>query len=167
MSGPVKVEHGGALSERRADGALLASPEGRDLLASEERFRQLAESAREVFWLLEVPSGQISYVNPAYETTFGRTCQSLYDDPEDWYQAIHPEDRERVIAAYEAASSEAYDEEYRILHPDGSIRWIRDRSVPVRDADGRWSGWPASPRRSRRGSTPMRRCGAPTARSSS
>jgi PAS domain S-box-containing protein len=114
----------------------LASPEWRSLQEREERFRQLAENAREVLWLLEVPGGRISYVNPAYEATFGRTCQSLYDDPEDWYQAIHPEDRERVIAAYEAAASDAYDEEYRIIHPDGSVRWIHDRSVPVRDAAG-------------------------------
>jgi PAS domain S-box-containing protein len=108
------------------------------LRASEERFRQLAENAREVFWLLDVPGGRISYVNPAYEVMWGRTCQSLYDAPEDWYEALHPEDRERVVRAYEAAQAAApYDEEYRIVHLDGSIRWVRDRAVPVRDAAGR------------------------------
>jgi PAS domain S-box-containing protein len=105
--------------------------------ANDDRFRQLAENAREVFWLLEIPSGRISYVNPAYEAIFGRTRQSLYDDPEDWYQGIHPEDRARVIAAYEAAASHPYDEEYRIVRPDGAVSWIRDRSVPVCDASGR------------------------------
>jgi PAS domain S-box-containing protein len=116
---------------------LLSSSEGRALRASEERFRQLAEYAREVLWMLEVPGGRISYVNPAYEVTWGRSCQSLYDAPEDWYEAIHPEDRQRVVTAYEASHAQAYDEEYRIIHTDGSVRWIRDRAVPVRDADGR------------------------------
>jgi PAS domain S-box-containing protein len=106
------------------------------LRASEERFRQLAESAREVFWLMEVPGGRISYVNRAYEVMWGRSCRSLYDAPEDWYQALHPEDRERVIRAYRAAAVAPYDEEYRIVHPDGSIRWVRDRAVPVRDGMG-------------------------------
>jgi PAS domain S-box-containing protein len=106
------------------------------LRASEERFRQLAENAREVFWLLEVPGGRISYVNRAYEEMWGRTCQSLYDAPEDWYEALHPEDRPRVVAAYESSPDHAYDEEYRILHADGTVRWIRDRAVPVRGADG-------------------------------
>jgi PAS domain S-box-containing protein len=105
--------------------------------ANDDRFRQLAENAREVFWLLEVPSGRISYVNPAYQAIFGRTPQALYDDPEDWYHGIHPEDRARVIAAYEAAASLPYDEEYRIVRPDGGISWIRDRSVPVCDAEGK------------------------------
>ena len=137
LPGTNDIEQGDAPLERGAGDVLIASPQGRSLRESEERFRQLAENAREVFWLLEVPGGQISYVNPAYEVIFGRTCQSLYDDPEDWYQAIHPEDSERVVAAYEAAASGAYDEEYRIIYPDGSVRWIRDRSVPVRDATGK------------------------------
>ncbi len=106
------------------------------LQASEERFRQLAENAREVFWLLEVPAGRISYVNRAYEEMWGRSCQSLYDAPQDWYEALHPEDRPRVVAAYESSPDHAYDEEYRILHADGTVRWIRDRAVPVRGADG-------------------------------
>ena len=110
------------------------------LRASEERFRQLAENAREVFWLLDLPEGRISYVNPAYEAIWGRTCQSLYESPEDWYEALHPDDRQRVVAAYEAAQAEQaapYDEEYRVIHPDGSIRWVRDRAAPVRDAAGK------------------------------
>jgi PAS domain S-box-containing protein len=137
LAGTDVTERGDTPLEQIAGGVPIAPPGGRVVRESEERFRQLAENAREVFWLLEVPSGRISYVNPAYEAIFGRTCQSLYDDPEDWYQAIHPEDRARVVAAYEAAASDAYDEEYRIIHPDGSVRWIRDRSVPIRDADGR------------------------------
>ncbi len=123
-------------TERDADGLLVTSPETLALRASEERFRQLAENAREVLWLLEVPGGRISYVNPAYEAIWGRSRQALYEEPEDWHRSIHPGDRERVIAAYQAAQATAYDEEYRIIHADGSVHWIRDRSVPVRDAGG-------------------------------
>jgi PAS domain S-box-containing protein len=109
------------------------------LRASEERFRQLAENARDVFWLLDVPEGKVAYVNPAFEAVWGQTCQSRYEDPAAWAQAIHPDDRPRVLAAYAAnqAGEGSYDEEYRLLRPDGSVRWIRDRAAPVRDAAGK------------------------------
>jgi PAS domain S-box-containing protein len=107
------------------------------LRTSEQRFRQLAESIREVFWLSDVAKTEMLYVSPGYEEIWGRTCSSLLACPRDWLQAIHPEDRTRVQDA--ALSKQArgdYDEEYRILRPDGSARWIRDRAFPVRDGEG-------------------------------
>ncbi|MCC7373256.1 MAG: PAS domain-containing protein [Verrucomicrobiales bacterium] len=103
---------------------------------SEERFRQLAESIREVFWLTDISKCQIIYVSPGYETVWGRSCDALYGDPGAWLDAVHPGDVERVRKAVDRQPSGAYDEEYRIVRPDRGIRWIHDRAFPIRDASG-------------------------------
>ena len=106
--------------------------------ASEERFRQLADNIREVFWMSDLAKSQIIYVSPGYEEIWGRSCQSLYDSPRDWVDAIHPDDRSRVLdAALTKQISGQYDEVYRIVRSDGAIRWIQDRGFPVRDDSGK------------------------------
>ena len=67
------------------------------LRESEEKFRQVAETINEVFWITDPTMSQIIYISPAYEKIWGRTCQSLYTSPHTWLDAVHPEDRERVI----------------------------------------------------------------------
>ncbi len=107
------------------------------LRESEERFRQLAENIREVFWLSTPDKSRIIYVSSGYEMIWGRSCQSLYNSPRDWLDAIHPEDREPVLqAALSEQETGIYDKEFRIVRPDGAIRWIRDRAFPVRDVAG-------------------------------
>jgi PAS domain S-box-containing protein len=74
------------------------------------------------------------YVSPAYEVIWGRSLRELYSKPRDWLDAIHPEDRDRVLKASQTKQlAGAYDEEYRIVRPDGSVRWIRDRAFPVQN----------------------------------
>jgi len=107
------------------------------LRVSEERFRQLAENILEVFWITSLDQNQVLYVSPAYEKIWGRTCESLHASLETWLDAIHPKDRARVQRAVAARLiTGAYEEEYRILRPNGSERWIRDRAFPVRGPDG-------------------------------
>ena len=104
---------------------------------SEERFRQIAESIDEVFWITPPDKNRMIYVSPAYEKIWGRPCADLYVNPRNWLAAIHPDDRDRVIHAALSKQSEGmYDEEYRILRPDGGERWIRDRAFPLRDDSG-------------------------------
>ncbi len=107
------------------------------LRESEERFRQLAENITEVFWITDPTKGKILYISPAYETIWGRTCESLYKESTNWIDAIHPEDRERVIEALGQQVAGSYHEIYRVVRPDGSLRWVRDRAFPIKDADGR------------------------------
>lgn len=108
------------------------------LRQSEERFRQMAESITEVFWMTNPNKSQILYVSPAYEKIWGRTRQSVYEHPTTWLDAVHPDDRQRVKRAVMTQQTlGAYDEEYRIIQPDGSVRWIRDRAFPINDAEGR------------------------------
>jgi PAS domain S-box-containing protein len=107
------------------------------LKESREQFRQLAEHIREVFWMTDPAKQCMLYISPGYEEIWGRSCESLYDSPQSWLDAIHPEDRPRVVeAATHKQVAGTYDEEYRIVRPDGTIRWICDRAFPVRDASG-------------------------------
>jgi len=104
---------------------------------SEEKFRQLAENIREVFWMMNAAGTEILYISPAYEQIWGRSCQSLCATPMDWVEAIHPEDREQALAFFgRQLQGESIDSEYRILTPCGDEKWIRDRAFPVRDHDG-------------------------------
>ena len=106
------------------------------LRASEERFRQMEENIREVFWMTSPDKNHMIYISPGYEEIWGRTCASLYERPRSWLDAIHPEDRERVVGALEKQPQGEYDEEYRIVRSDGSVRWIRDRAFPIRNESG-------------------------------
>jgi PAS domain S-box-containing protein len=107
------------------------------LRESEQRFRQLAENIQEVFWITDPTRTQILYVSPAYERIWGRTCESLYQSPRNWLDAIHPDDRERVAQACSGESSQdAYEEVYRIIRADGDHRWIHDSAYPVRNDRG-------------------------------
>ena len=118
---------------------MLAQIQQRDraLRESERRFRQVTESILEVFWMLDVETRRMLYISPAYEAIWGRTCAKLYACPEDWQEGIHPDDRERVVEAFRTRILTAgYDEEYRILRPDGSVRWIHARGFPVRNEAG-------------------------------
>lgn len=107
------------------------------LRESEERFRQVVETIREVFWMSDPGKERMLYVSPGYEQIWGRTCESLYRMPRSWMDSIHPEDRPRVLEA--SMSKQAlgtYDELYRILRPDGTARWIHDRAFPIRNVEG-------------------------------
>ncbi|HTH47596.1 MAG TPA: ATP-binding protein [Candidatus Limnocylindria bacterium] len=110
---------------------------GESLRASEERFRQLADNIHEIFWICSPPLDKILYVSPAYEKIWGRSCDSLYQSPRDWLEAVHPDDRERVRdASMIRVLTEGYSENFRIIRPDGSVRWIHDQGFPVRNAAG-------------------------------
>jgi PAS domain S-box-containing protein len=80
---------------------MLVQIEKRDVAlgASEERFRQLAENISEVFWITDLTKEKVIYISPAYETVWGRTCESVYQSPQTWVEAIHVEDRERIVCA--------------------------------------------------------------------
>ena len=104
------------------------------LRESEERFRILAERVREVFYVAEADPPRIAYVSPGYEDVWQQSCDSLYANPRTFLDAIHPDDRPRVIASLERQQrGEETVEEYRVLRPDGSMRWIRDRAYPVEE----------------------------------
>ncbi len=104
---------------------------------SEDRFRQIAENVGEVFWLRNVENNKMLYINPAYEQVWGRSCESLYADPQSFLDAVHEADRPAVMKAYATyAAGGNFDMEYRIVRPDGEVRWVHAKSFPVRDEAG-------------------------------
>jgi PAS domain S-box-containing protein len=107
------------------------------LQSSEEKFRQLAESVKEVFWMMNAEGKEILYVSPAYEQIWGRSCASLYKNPLNWLEAIHLDDQEQAHEIFlKQLRGENCDSEYRISTPDGQEKWIRDRAFPVCDQAG-------------------------------
>jgi len=109
------------------------------LKASEERFRELTDSIKEVFWLGSTDWQEIYYVSPAYEAIWGDSPASLYQTPLSWTERLHPDDGEAVanfIAGVDADQDELEFPEYRICRDDGSIRWISARAYPIRDEHG-------------------------------
>jgi PAS domain S-box-containing protein len=87
--------------------------------------------------MLDAQTKRTIYVNQAYETITGRSCQSLQQDPSSYAEAIHPEDRPHVLAKLEEATRTGqFDERFRVVWPHGEVRWVSVRGFPVRNEDG-------------------------------
>ncbi|MEY2818548.1 MAG: hypothetical protein RL275_2011, partial [Chloroflexota bacterium] len=101
---------------------------------SETRFRQIAETIPEVFWVFDNEQNQLAYISPAFESVWGYSGRTIYENDEIFIEAILPEDRNLMFTSMEKQNRGEHTEiEYRIVRPDGSIRWIHDRSFPVFD----------------------------------
>jgi len=103
---------------------------------TDERFRQLAENIEEVFWLSTPDNSEILYISPSFERIWGLPCSRLYENSALWLESIHPDDRARVESALKLQASGDYNEEYRIVRPDGTVRWIADQGFPIQDDNG-------------------------------
>jgi PAS domain S-box-containing protein len=107
------------------------------LRKSEQRFRELAETIDDVFWISTLDRNHLLYISSACKKILGHSCQSLYEKPDLWLETVHPEDRERVGQAMRnLPAADAYEWEYRILRPDLEVRVIREKAFPVRDSKG-------------------------------
>jgi PAS domain S-box-containing protein len=103
------------------------------LRESEERFRQLADNIQEVFWILDIRTECFVYVSPAFEEIIGVPREAVLADTSAWLKALHPADQERVHTGFwKQATLGEFVEEYRVIRPDGAVRWIAVRSFPVR-----------------------------------
>lgn len=107
-----------------------------NLIMNETRLKQIIENIDQVLWLRDVNSGRILYVSPAFETVWGRPCESLYSDPEILIESVHPEDRVQVLVASSHDDHKPIDLVYRILRLDGSLRWISTRTFLINDYTG-------------------------------
>lgn len=104
---------------------------------------KLAEKSNSVYWLSSPDFSRIAYVSPAYETIWGRSREELIKRPEIWITFLHPEDivqhhpiNEMARRVAEYGEKARYEEHYRIIRPDGEIRWIIDRGFPVYNSEG-------------------------------
>jgi PAS domain S-box-containing protein len=105
-------------------------------LQSEERFRQLAANIDQVFWMLDLGADRIVYASPAFESVWGRSVSALCQDRTWLVETVHPEDRARFEAFSAQQRSGSVEETYRLVRPDGAVRWIHDRAFVVRNPEG-------------------------------
>jgi PAS domain S-box-containing protein len=113
-----------------------------ELRESEKRFRLITETIDEVFWMADVETGKTFYVSPSFERIWGRSRESLYESPRSFIDAVHEQDRQSVLAELEIKKTgKPFDNEYRIVLPDGTIRYIWDRGYPIRDDQGQISSY--------------------------
>jgi PAS domain S-box-containing protein len=106
------------------------------LAASEAKFRQIAESIDEIFWMRDTNDEKVLYVNPAYERVWGMTCASLYDNPLSFLDIVHPEDRLRVSTNLEVNGKKEYEIEYRIMRQNEGIYWVWEHNFPIKNELG-------------------------------
>lgn len=107
-----------------------------DLRESEERFRLIADNLREMIWISDPAYTIQYYLSPAYERIWGRSIEAAQRNPRSFLEAVVPEDRDGVETALLNYSRGEYAAEYRIMRPDGEIRWISGRAYPVYDENG-------------------------------
>lgn len=137
---PILDEHGVFRGYRGIDRDITREKRAqRALTENEEMLRELMENIREVFFVRDIAQNRIVYVSPAFEALWGISRAALYADRRVFLRPIHPDDRERVLAALSVqdAGGPLFNEEYRIFTPTGEMRWMWARTFPVRDSAGR------------------------------
>ena len=109
-----------------------------ELRETNARFQQLTENIGEAFWIRDLVENRFLYVNPAYEKLYGKSTDSLYRHPRSFLSSVHPDDRDRVAAAYDDQRilPSGLELEYRVVM-EGRIRWLWVRTFPIQDADGK------------------------------
>ncbi|MBE9207109.1 PAS domain S-box protein [Nostoc sp. LEGE 06077] len=104
---------------------------------NEELFRQLTENLPQVFYVWDGNQQKLHYVSPAYERIWGRSGDRLMQNPQLYFAAIHPSDRDRVIAAFQnLLTGQSFYERYQIVRPDGEMRWISSKIFPIKNDHG-------------------------------
>src|SRR3990170_4689978 len=102
----------------------------------ESAFLQMTDIMPVVLWKVMADANQIAYMSPVYKRVFGDSVQSIFKGPRPWLDVIHPEDRERIINLLQKHPVKREYVEYRIIRPNGSIRWMHDRSFGIQNEQG-------------------------------
>lgn len=108
------------------------------LRESEQQFHQIAESMQQTLWIRDIKTGGMLYISPAFEKIWERPLAAVYEQPRLILADLHPDDREFVTRVMQQLLTEprSMELEYRLLHPDGRIRWLRTQSFPINDEQG-------------------------------
>jgi PAS domain S-box-containing protein len=107
----------------------------RALRESERKLRLIAETVEDVFWITSPDRGTLIYLSPAFERLVGPR-EAVFRDPGAFLARVHPQDRRRLAAHYGRPAQGPREIEYRLVAPDGTVRWIRERAFPVLDEGG-------------------------------
>ncbi|PPT09379.1 diguanylate cyclase/phosphodiesterase (GGDEF & EAL domains) with PAS/PAC sensor(s) [Geitlerinema sp. FC II] len=106
------------------------------LRESEERFRQMAEAISDVFFLYSGGFDEAIYISPACQAIWGYPAEAFYGRPNLWVECVYHDDREAVWMQLQNMRERDLAIEYRIVRPNGSLRWLRTRTFPLRDETG-------------------------------
>lgn len=135
---PVRDDSGAVAGALIVLAAPVAEPSdgvtGREpsLQVSEHRFREFGENSSDVPWIVDAQTKAVSYLSPAFEWIWGESRAAVLADPARWSQLLHPDDRARASAAMpRVLAGKPFVVEYRIIRPDGEVRWIRDAGFPI------------------------------------
>ena len=92
-----------------------------------------------MLWIIDAESGRIEYLNPAFERAWGEPPGTMLRQHwRRWAETVHPDDRDRAVDAMERSlRGETVAQEYRIIRPDGTVRWLQDALFPIPDEQGR------------------------------
>ena len=112
-----------------------------DRKTSERRLNSILSSFRDVVWSADAQTLEILYLNTAAEEIYGRKLAEFYSNRKLWLEVVHPEDRDRVIGFSHHLLDTDLKLEYRIVRPDGEIRWLQDRRQVIYDGDNRPIRW--------------------------
>jgi diguanylate cyclase (GGDEF)-like protein/PAS domain S-box-containing protein len=109
-----------------------------ELEALRAHMRGIAATLPDVVWSVEIPSHRIVYVSPAVAAVFGKSVEQMSRAFSEWSDSIHPEDRTRVLTAWEATTrGEPFEIEYRVTTAAGDVRFVETRGRASIDAEGR------------------------------
>lgn len=108
-----------------------------ELAEIRQQMIDMAEVIPAALCMFTADNKRVLYVSPAYERIFGRSCENLYKAPQSWSNCIHSEDQQRVINSDIDYYGQEYEITYRIIRPDGSMRWVNDRVYPIQDSPGK------------------------------
>ncbi len=112
--------------------------EAREAIEKEEKLRQIVENLDGVFWLRSADRRDMLYVSDKYEELFGRTKQSLKDNPRTFMGNIHKDDIKRIEKAFEYfLITGKFNQDYRITKPDGKTAWLSSMAFPVKNENGK------------------------------
>jgi len=123
------------LSHKRAENALRES---------EERYALAARGANDGLWDWNLVA-DIVYFSPRWKATLGYQDHEIGSSPDEWFGRIHESDRDLVkrrIADHQNGSAPHFESEIRMLHKDGTYRWMLSRGVMVRDEPENLCVWP-------------------------
>lgn len=97
---------------------------------------QITENIEQAFWLSDFHSGRIIYVSPAFQAIWGQKRESLYANPQLLIESVHPEDRVQVLVSKPRIDRKAFNQAYRIIRPDGGLRWVYSRTFLLQEKNG-------------------------------
>jgi PAS domain S-box-containing protein len=107
------------------------------LAESEQRLRQIAANTHEVFWMTDAVTHEVLYISPSYEAIWGKCVSEPGNQAMAWLKSVHKADMAATLEAIERQSrGESVEYEFRLVRPDGALRWLRARANPIKDAEG-------------------------------